>query len=484
MGSRLVNSWLPIGERARRGSGARTYDPPMPEKAVLHSDRALDLGRLGGEPLESRFFTSTFHDTADRRLLRSGITLHRRLERGLNTWHLRLSLGGEQHEVEAFGPPAAPPAEILDALAAPLRGRELVQVATLQTRRDGIRVGMNGSAADVVVDTIAVLEGHRTTATFSEIAIELVHGDARTLRRIERDVRDLGAKPAKARTWLEHALRAPDVEQPRTDAARLRAFIAGRTAELLAADVVFRLSVDDEAVHKLRVAGRRLRSVLRTVRPLVARDWADEVRAELKWFTGELGPLRDLDVGIAYLREQVQQLGADARAGGKLVTQLSRQRKAARRRAEAALESPRYFAMLDRLERAAAALPILPSSSTLAELAAKEVERLAKCVKTIDDTADDARLHRARILGKRTRYAAELTGDDKIADAAKTFQDVVGANQDALVLAANVRAAAERSADPHAALAAGRVIEHEQARRRKARRKLPKAWRRLKRAAY
>jgi CHAD domain-containing protein len=483
MGSRLVNSWLPIGERRDAPHAPPLTIPAMPETAVLESDRALDLGRLGGEPLESRFFTSTFHDTTDRRLLRSGITLHRRLERGLNTWHLRLSLGGEQHEVEAFGPPAAPPAEMAAALVAVLRGRELVQVATLQTRRDGIRVGMNGSAADVVVDTVAVLDGHRTTATFSEIAIELVHGDAQAVRRIERDVRDLGARRTKARTRLDDALRAPDVEQPRTDAARLRAFIAGRTAELLAADVAFRLSVDEEAVHKLRVACRRLRSVLRTVRPLVARDWADEVRAELAWFAGELGPLRDLDVGVAYLREQVQQLGADSRAGGKLVTQLVRQRKAARRRAEAALEDPCYFALLDRLERAAGALPILPSSATLSELAAKEVKRLAKCVRTIDDTADDARLHRARILGKRTRYAAELTGDDKLADAAKRFQDVVGANQDALVLAANVRAAAERSADPRAALAAGRIIEREGARRRKARRKLPKAWRRLERAA-
>src|SRR5262245_1845235 len=119
----------------------------MPDTVVLQSDRALDLGRLDGEPLESRFFTSTFHDTADRRLLRSGITLHRRLERGLNTWHLRLSLAGDRHDVEALGPPAAPPSEIADALVAALRGSELAPVATLQTRRDGIRVGMNGGAA-------------------------------------------------------------------------------------------------------------------------------------------------------------------------------------------------------------------------------------------------------------------------------------------------------------------------------------------------
>jgi CHAD domain-containing protein len=419
----------------------------------------------------------------DRRLLRSGITLHRRLERGLNTWHLRLSLGGEPYEVEALGPPAAPPPEIADALVALLRRRELAPVATLQTRRDGIRIGMNGSAADVVVDTVAVLDGHRTIETFTEVAIELVHGDTRAVRRLERDVRGLGARPAKSQPRINSVLQPSTDEPELDDVPRLRAFVGGRTNELLAADVGFRLAVHADTEHKLRVACRRLRSVLRTARPLVSRPWADELRDELAWLAGELGPLRDLNVGIEHLRDQVQELGPDARAGGKLVTQLVRQRKAAQRRAVVALGDRRYFALLDRLEGAAAALPIVDSSAKLSDLAAKEFKRLRKCVRSLDDADSDERLHRARILGKRTRYAAELVGNERLADAAKRFQDVVGANQDALVLSASVRAAAERAGDPRAAFAAGRIVEREGARRRKARRKLPKAWKRLERTA-
>jgi CHAD domain-containing protein len=455
----------------------------MPDTVVLQSDRALDLGRLEGEPHESRFFTSTFHDTADHRLFRSGITLHRRLERGTNTWNLALSLAGDRHEVEALGPPAAPPAEIADALVAVLRGAELAQVATLQTRRDGIRIGMNGSAADVVVDTVALLDGHRTVETFSEVAIDLVHGDAHAVRRVQRDVVGLGARPAKSRTGLERVLPLPAVEPVRDDITCLRAFVARRTEDLLAADVAFRLSVDADAVHKMRVACRRVRSVLRTARPLVARVWADELRAELAWFAGELGPLRDLDVGSERLRKQVEELGEDARAGGKLVAQLGRRRKAAHRRAIAATADPRYFALLDRLDAAAAALPVVESSDKLSDLAAKEFERLRKCLRSIDDSAPDSKVHKARILGKRTRYAAELVGDLRLAKAARRFQDVVGVHQDARVLADSVRAAAERAADPRAALAAGRIVEQELRRRRKARRKLPKAARRLQRAA-
>jgi CHAD domain-containing protein len=364
-----------------------------------------------------------------------------------------------------------------------LRGGELGQVATLQTRRDGIRVGTNGGAADVVVDTVAVLDGHRTVETFTEVAIDLAHGDAHAVRRAERDVVDLGARPAKSGRGLERVLGQPVGEPMTDDVTRLRAFVAGRTEDLLAADLAFRLSADVDAVHKMRVACRRVRSVLRTARPLVARDSADELRAELAWFAGELGPLRDLDVGIAHLRNRVPELGEDARAGGKLITQLGRQRKAAHRRAVAATDDPRYFALLDRLDASAATLLVVESGDTLSELAAKEFERLRKCLRSVDDSADDSRIHKARILGKRTRYAAELVGDVRLAKAARRFQDVVGVHQDARVLSDNVRVAAERTGDLRAAFVAGRIVEQELRRRRKARRKLPKAARRLERAA-
>jgi CHAD domain-containing protein len=455
-----------------------TVDP-----VELHSDHALDLAGLGGEALESRFFTSTYHDTPDRRLLRSGVTLRRKLEGGVNLWQLQLSLGGELHRAEAPGPPAAPPSEIAAALPGLLRGRELSPVATLQTRRDGIRVESDGSAADVTVDTVAVLDGHRTADVFTEIELELVHGDPKTLRRLAKDVRKLGAERSEGRPRIARVLGARAEESPGSDADRLRAFIAHRTDDLLAADAGLRLGLGDEPVHKLRVACRRLRSALRTARPLIARDWADELRAELAWLADELGPLRDLDVASAQLQAETESLGDDERAAGKLVTQLRRARRAAQSRAHAALEAPRYFALLDRLERGAEELPILNADARLDELAGAELRRLRKAVRALDKDASDKAVHRVRILGKRTRYAAELVGADDVVAAAKKFQDVVGAHQDALVLADLVRAAADRGGDPRAALVAGRIIERQLSRRRKARKRLPKAWRALERAA-
>ena len=46
----------------------------------LDVDPGFVLPDLGGAPLERRVFTSTYFDTPDRRLFRSGITLRRRVE--------------------------------------------------------------------------------------------------------------------------------------------------------------------------------------------------------------------------------------------------------------------------------------------------------------------------------------------------------------------------------------------------------------------
>ena len=44
-----------------------------------------------------------------------------------------------------------------------------------------------------------------------------------------------------------------------------------------------------DAVHKMRVAVRRLRNALATYRPLFVREQSEPVREELKWLAAELG---------------------------------------------------------------------------------------------------------------------------------------------------------------------------------------------------
>jgi hypothetical protein len=57
----------------------------------------------------------------------------------------------------------------------------------------------------------------------------------------------------------------------------------------------------------------------------------------------------------------------------------------------------------------------------------------------------------------------------------------VGAHQDAVVAADKIRGVVDRTKSTESAFAAGRLVERTIAHRRKARRELPRAWKRLER---
>ena len=82
---------------------------------------------------------------------------------------------------------------------------------------------------------------------------------------------------------------------------------------------------------------------------------------------------------------------------------------------------------------------------------------------------------------KRARYAAELAGDTDYVKAAKVLQDVLGEHQDAVVAAEQLRDLATRM--PDTALAAGRLVEREDARSRRGRNEWRTAWKRLAKTA-
>ena len=76
----------------------------------------------------------------------------------------------------------------------------------------------------------------------------------------------------------------------------IRSAVARSTIRLVAHEPITRVGEDPEGVHQARVAVRRLRSDLRTFRPLLDRDWAEALRVELRWLGGLLAPVRDAEV--------------------------------------------------------------------------------------------------------------------------------------------------------------------------------------------
>jgi CHAD domain-containing protein len=267
--------------------------------------------------------------------------------------------------------------------------------------------------------------------------------------------------------------------------ALLRAMLAHQYAEILRHDPGVRLAQEPEDLHRMRVAVRRTRAVLRAARPAVDRDWSEPLRAELKWLGGMLGPRRDLDVLLDRLRQQIAELDEPERsAAAPLVSSLEGERDRAQSEVAGALASDRYAGLLDRLEEGSRSLEVTGELS-LRKLATREFKRLRKRMKALGTNPSDEELHRARILGKRARYAAELAEPEagkkarRFVARARAFQDVLGSHQDAIVAEARLRELLREAGETGAAFAAGRLVERERLRRRDARRALPKAWRKL-----
>ncbi|WP_157803712.1 CHAD domain-containing protein [Luteimicrobium subarcticum] len=241
---------------------------------------------------------------------------------------------------------------------------------------------------------------------------------------------------------------------------------------------------DDEpdAVHAARVASRRLRSTLRTFRPVLDRAAVEPLRAELRWWGGVLGTARDLEVQRDRARALLDDLPAELVVGpvrARLDDRLDRGYRAAQREAAAQLGTERYRRLLADLDALAtlaarAARPPLrrraddPADDVAARVvrhafrrARRRVDRAAGVldVLAVLDPADGhaihsssataprlaAALHEARKKVKAVRYAAEASvptvGDHAatLAAALADVQDVLGAHHDACELAALFR---------------------------------------------
>ena len=451
----------------------------------LEAPEGFELPDLGGSPLEPRVFTSVYHDTADGSLARAGITLRRRTERGRSVWQLKLPALDARLELEQPGGPAEPPAELARLLTAHLRHGPVVPVAELRTRRHGSLVARNGTTAEVTIDEVAVMDALRVTDEFVEIEIELRSGDPKRLDEIVGEVAVAGAQPTNGAPKLFRVLglgQRRRKRRPRKPYDALRALLRRQLNEILAHDPGTRLGKDPESLHDMRVAVRRSRALLRAGRALIATD-TGPLMLELRWLGEVLGSVRDLDVLLERLHAEAAALDAgDRTAANHLLRSLARERARAHRALLKALDGTRYLALLDSFEATLAGLERRRAGATLDALARRQLKKLDRAVRAVGADPADAELHELRKLGKRTRYAFELAGNDRAVRCATALQDVLGAHQDAVVAEARLRALAA-DAPAAQALAAGRLIEGERRRRKRARAGWRKSWRRLERAA-
>lgn len=232
----------------------------------------------------------------------------------------------------------------------------------------------------------------------------------------------------------------PDLDLPQV----LRERLSGLGAAIREAEQMVR-DEHPEGVHDLRVAMRRTRSLLRTFRGELGEEESRRLADELRWAGGLLSPLRDLEVVHeridALLREQRVELvlgGVQARVDD----HVRGERPAARQGVDELLGSPRWPALLARLDDLAARTPAGTAEDARRRLR-KDWRRLrrraARAAGIVDEHAHETALHDVRKAAKRARYTAETVGPlfgqdaSRLEDAAMAVQQSLGDHRDTVL---------------------------------------------------
>lgn len=180
-----------------------------------------------------------------------------------------------------------------------------------------------------------------------------------------------------------------------------------------------RTGEDIESVHKMRVAVRRMRSLLRLVGDYYPGKPIAAAGKRLRRIARVLGAIRDLDVLILDLQEFSASLPPESRQhANALVSRLDRRRAKRRKRLNAFLDSKRYERALRQLERFAgnktrrASRPLRPHEpQALRHVLPSLLHRrlaIVRAYAAVLPNADDTRLHALRVECKRLRYAIEF----------------------------------------------------------------------------
>ncbi|WP_436761741.1 CHAD domain-containing protein [Streptosporangium sp. V21-05] len=414
-----------------------------------------------------------YFDTPDLRLAARGITLRRRRGGTDPGWHLKLPKArGVRQEITHPLTRSAKivPAELADLVLAYTRGAPLAPIAELDTRRavttlvNGAGVGLVEIADDRVKGTVFGDEPH--VERWREVEAELLQGDEKLLRKVGRRLGKAGAVPADSASKLARLLGGAGAvsEHPRAETAPGSAgevvvgYLTAQAGALLAQDPRVR-KAEEDAVHQMRVAARRLRSALKSFRTVV--EGTENLQEELKWLGAVLGEARDLEVVRERFARRLDSLDDGLIVGpvrARLSSDLLDDEHEALDRIRDTLGGERYFALLDALDDLTGT-PVLTKAAkkpadTLDVVAAKSWRRVTRAYDTAqaieNESEREIAMHDVRKAAKRARYTAEVLGMRKLAKRAEDVQEVLGTHMDGVVAqerlaaeAANARLAGE-----------------------------------------
>ena len=419
------------------------------------------------QPPVEHHLDALYYDSVDLVLASRRLTLRRRTGGDDAGWHLKLPVAvDERREMrEPLGDdPEHIPEAILNLVSAVLRGRTLVPVVRLRTRRTVHElVGEDdGVLAEVCDDEVQAdrLAPDPLSQTWREWEVELVQGSRDLLDAAQARLASVGVEPSANPSKLARALgdklppfvAVPTFRPTRKSSAGdvLLAYVHEQVQAIGMQDAQVRGN-DTDAVHRMRVATRRLRSALSTYRTLLDTAVTAPLRDELRWLAGALGAARDAEVIRQRLTHRLGQEPAELVVGAlaeRIDDHFTRIVRASRLETLAALDSERYFQLLDALDAVVATPPLRPraqkpASAVIPELIRADWKHLRASVFLAQGTPSgptrDAALHEARKRAKQLRYAAESaaplqrTRAVKLVAAARQVQDTLGDHQDSCV---------------------------------------------------
>jgi CHAD domain-containing protein len=431
-------------------------------------DELPEVARTEGAPDER--LVAEYFDTEDLRLIRAGITLRRR-EGGHDAgWHLKLPAGNHSRR-EIMLPLGRArkhvPAELARLVRVHTRGQVIEPVARISTlrRRQLLLDSAGGPLAEVAHDDVTAQAmgaqargGQAKASRWHEVEVELTGGSRELLDAADKLLRRHGLNRAGQFAKLARALDLPASEPARRRQTGPAApagdvlvdYIEAQVAALKTLDPMVRGNEPD-AVHQMRTTTRRLRSTLQSFTRFFSGSETEPLTGELQWLGRVLGEARDAEVLAAHLAASLGQLSAEqvvgpvaARVRGHFAS-IGAQAQAA---IAEALDSPRYFAVLDRLDQLVAAPPVTELAGRAAGEALpaavrraykKTSRRMRRALRDPGGEHADVALHQARKAAKRARYAGEAVAPacgssaSRFAKRMKNLQSVLGEHQDAVI---------------------------------------------------
>jgi inorganic triphosphatase YgiF len=460
---------------------------------------------------------SVYFDTDGHKLRRKGISLRvrrigRRLVQTVKQENGTSALLFNRNEWERDIRNRQPELDTLDDTAlGPLLTKKvrrgLKPIFETRVRRKVLAIQNGESEVELAIDKGRV-EAGRKSLPLCELELELKHGRPADLFSLAKTLAEEVPLQLAIKSKADRGYELVANEKPKalkacpvdfaSDADVQSAFrtIARGCLHQLVANQPVMLGGDPEGLHQMRVALRRLRAAISLFSGVLAQPQTNNLKDELKWITGELGPARELEV---FLKRVVKPVSAHRSPKGEMAVisrELRQKRRAVNERARLAVESPRFRRLVLDIAAWIEAgdwasdpddLVQVLRERPIAELAADQLRRRWKAIlkkgKHLDEL-DPPHRHKLRIRAKKLRYAAEFFASAfprrkstrrfenfverlaKLQDALGDLNDIAVHEELSVQLIDGNRAVKPRRSDGMAmkAFAAGRLSGHEEAR--------------------